>query len=137
MPQFEVVALAGLALAALAMLLVTQTKQWSSPWLWLVPAVAVVPIAGWTGLSVTEESLQGLVPAVIGSHWGVQLWLDRLVCATTAFFFLQNRARAAGMKSEVWVLVVIFCGSLGLLPMLARTLYLERQSAVLAGGSLR
>jgi hypothetical protein len=61
--------------------------------------------------------------------WGIQIWYDRLASVTAAFFLLQNRARAAGMKSEVWVLVVIFTGSLGLLTMLARTLKLERQQA--------
>jgi hypothetical protein len=47
---------------------------------------------------------------------------------TAAFYLLQNRARAAGMKSEVWVIVVIATGSIGLLLMLARTLQLERQT---------
>ena len=34
------------------------------------------------------------------------------------------------MKSEVWVLIVIFTGSIGLFLMLARTVYLERKAAV-------
>jgi len=51
-----------------------------------------------------------------------------------AFFLLQDRARAAGMKSEVWVVLVIFTGSLGLLMMLARTLYRERWQAAAAAG---
>jgi hypothetical protein len=46
---------------------------------------------------------------------------------TAAFFLLQNRARAVGMKSEVWVIIVIFTGSIGLLLMLAQTIYLERK----------
>ena len=46
---------------------------------------------------------------------------------TIAFFLLQNRARAVGMKSEVWVIVVIFTGSIGLLLMLAQTVFLERK----------
>jgi hypothetical protein len=36
------------------------------------------------------------------------------------------------MKSEVWVLVVIFTGGIGLLLMLARTVYLERRKAMRA-----
>jgi hypothetical protein len=48
------------------------------------------------------------------------------------FFLLQNRARAIGMKSEVWVLAVIFTGGIGLLLMLARTVYLERRKTILA-----
>ena len=97
----QVVAFSGYALAAIIMLLVTQTKErvaWPG---WLVP----------------------------GSFWGVQLWYDFLISLTAAFFLLQNRARAAGMKSEIWVLLVIFTGSIGLMLMLARTLYLERKAA--------
>lgn len=57
----------------------------------------------------------------------MQIWYDRLLSVTVAFFLLQNRARAVGMKSEVWVLLVIFTGSIGLLSMLAQTLYYERK----------
>ena len=66
---------------------------------------------------------------MVASPWGVQIWLDRLASTTAAFFLLQNRARAIGMKSEVWVLVVVFTGSIGLLAMLARTVHLERRKA--------
>ncbi|WP_395661680.1 hypothetical protein [Aestuariivirga sp.] len=66
----------------------------------------------------------------MGSHWGVQVWFDRLLSVTIAFFLLQNRARAVGMKSEVWVLVVIFTGSIGLMLMLAQTVHLERKTSL-------
>ncbi len=128
MSHSELTALAGFAVAAIAMLLVAQTKQRVSWPAWLVPAVVAVPFAVWTGLAVVEEGLFGFWPMLMGSHWGLQVWFDRLICVTAAFFLLQNRARAAGMKSEVWVLVVIFTGSIGLLLMLARTVYLERKA---------
>jgi len=129
MSHAELIALAGLVVAAFVMLLVAQTKQrvaWPG---WLVPAVVVVPFALWTGLAILEEGLDGFLPTVTGSHWGLQVWFDRLISVTAAFYLLQNRARAAGMKSEVWVLAVIFTGSIGLLAMLARTVYLERKAA--------
>jgi len=112
------------------MLLVTQTKKRVSWPAWLVPAVVVVPFAVWTGLAIVEEGPLGFLPMLMGSHWGLQVWFDRLMSVTAAFFLLQNRARAAGIKSEVWVLVVIFTGSIGLFLMLARTVYLERKTAV-------
>ena len=130
MSHSELIALAGFVAAAIAMLLVTQTKQrvtWPG---WLVPAVVVVPFAAWTGLAIVEQGLFDYLPTLLGTDWGLQVWFDRLMSVTVAFFLLQNRARAAGMKSEVWVLAVIFTGSIGLLLMLARTLYLERKAEV-------
>ena len=130
MSPFELIALAGFAIAAVAMLLITQTKERVSAPAWLVPVVIVVPFAVWTGIAIAEEGLFGFVPMLAESHWGLQVWLDRLMCLTAAFFLLQNRARASGMKSEVWVLAVIFTGSIGLFLMLARTVYLERKTAI-------
>ena len=129
MSLFEWIALAAFAVAAVAMLLVTQTKERVSWPAWLVPAVVVVPVAAWTGLAIAEAGLFGFWPMVTSSPWGLQVWFDRLLSVTAGFFLIQSRARAAGMKSEVWVLVVIVTGSIGLLAMLARTVYLERRTA--------
>ena len=126
----ELIALAGFAVAAVAMLLVTQSKKRVSAPVWLIPVLVVVPFAVWTGFVVAEEGLLGFFPIIMGSDWGLQIWFDRLMIVTAAFFLLQNRARAVGMKSEIWVLVVIFTGSIGLLLMLARTIYLEHKTAV-------
>ena len=94
---------------------------------WLVPAVVAVPFAVWTGLAIIEQGLFDDLPTLLDADWGLQVWFDRLMSVTAAFYLLQNRARGAGMKSEVWAIAVIFTGSIGLLPMLARTLYRERR----------
>lgn len=125
----EGIALAGFAVAAVVMLLVTQTKERVSWPAWLVPAVVAALLALGTGVAIAEEGLFGFWPMLTASPWGLQLWSDRLASVTAAFFLLQNRARAAGMKSEVWVLVVIAAGGVGLLAMLARTVFLERRTA--------
>jgi len=52
------------------------------------------------------------------------------MCAVAAFLLLQNRTRTIAVQS-VWVLAVIFTGGIGLLLMLARTVYLERRQAML------
>ena len=132
MPWTELAAFAGLAVAGAVMLFVTQTKERVSWPAWLVPAAAVVPFMALTGFAIIEEGFRGFWPAVMGSPWGVQLWFDRLLSVTIAFFLLQNRARAVGMKSEVWVIIVIFTGSIGLLLMLAQTVYLERRAQLAA-----
>lgn len=130
MSHSELIALAGFAVAAVAMLLVTQTKERLSAPAWLVPVVVVVPFAVLTALAIVEEGLFGFLPMIAQSPWGLQVWFDRLMSGTAAFFLLQNRARAVGMKSEVWVLAVIFTGSIGLFLMLAQTVYFERKAAI-------
>lgn len=127
MPSLHLVALAGLAVAAFAMLLVTQTKQRVSWPGWLVPAAFAIVCAGGAVAAISIDGTAAFWPLVGGSWWGIQLWYDRLLALAAALFLLQNRARAVGMKSEVWVLLVIFSGSIGLLLMLARTLFLERR----------
>lgn len=131
MSQVEVIGLAGFAVAAIAMLLVTQTKARVAWPAWVVPALAVVPVAALTGVAIREDGLLGFWPMLSSSPWGLQVWLDRLMCIAGGFFLLQNRARAIGMKSEVWVLAVIFTGGIGLLLMIARTVYLERRKVML------
>lgn len=127
MPPSDAFALLGLFVAAVVMLLVTQTKQavtWPG---WLVPLACVAPMVAWTALALAMEGPTAFWPALDGSVWRMQLWYDRLMSLSAAFFLLQNRARAAGMKSEIWVLLVIFTGSIGLLLMLSRTLYFEHR----------
>ena len=129
MSFYEWIALAAFAVAAGVMLLVTQTKARVSWPGWLVPAAVAAVLAAGAGVTVADAGLFGFGPLLTASPWGLQLWVDRLACLTAAFFLLQNRARAAGMKSEVWVLVVIATGGIGLLAMLARTVQLERRAA--------
>lgn len=129
MSPFEWMALAGFAVAAVTMLVVTQTRERVAWPAWLVPAVVAIPFAAWTGLAIVTEGVAGFWSLVTVSYWGLQLWFDRLMSVTAAFYLLQNRARAAGMTSEAWVLAVIFTGSLGLLLMLARTARGERETS--------
>lgn len=126
MTTFELLALVAFAAAAGLMLLVTQTRKRIGWALWLLPVAAFGALAALFGLAIVEDELSSLWPAITGTSAGLLLWIDRLMAVAVAFSLLQNRARAAGMKSEVWVLAVIFIGSLALLLMLARTLYLER-----------
>ena len=132
MPWTELVALAAFAVAAITMLLVTQTKERVSWPAWIVPVAVAVIFAAFSGFVIFVEGPLGFLPVITGSYWGMQLWLDLLLCVTAAFFLLQNRARAVGMKSEVWVLIVIFTGGIGLLLMLAQTVHLERKASLKA-----
>ncbi|MBN8493806.1 MAG: hypothetical protein J0M00_20545, partial [Burkholderiales bacterium] len=61
--------------------------------------------------------------------WGQQIWFDLLLAAGTAWAALLPQARAAGMRPGFWLLAVVCSGSIGLLAMLARLLYLRERSA--------
>lgn len=129
MLDLPLIALVGLAIAVMVMLTVTQTKKRVAWRGWLVPALAAAVMTAWTVFAITQEGLTAFWPLYTNSFWGTQIWYDRLFTVAAAFFLLQNRARAAGMKSEVWVILVICTGSIGLLVMLAQTVYLERKQA--------
>jgi hypothetical protein len=129
-PWTKLVALAGFAVAVGARLLVTQIKERVSWPAWLVPVAVVVPFTAWTAFAISEEGHFGFWPVLMDSHWGGQVWFDRLMSTTAAFFLLQNRSRAIGMKSEVWVLAVIFTGSIGLMLMLAQIVHLEHKASM-------
>lgn len=122
----QLFAVAGLLVFIVVALLVTQTKNRVSWPGWLVPAVLVAPLAAASIFAIVDEGPFGFLPGPSASLWDLLVWLNLLCCLGAAFFLLQNRARAAGMKSEVWVLVVIFTGGIGLLMMLARMLHRER-----------
>jgi len=117
MSMSEGIVLGGCAVAVVVMLLVTQTKERVSWSAWLVPALTVPVFAVWTGIVIARERLFGFNEIISGSLWGLQLWFDRLLSVT------------AGIKSDVWIIFVIVTGSIGLLAMLARTVYLERRNA--------
>ena len=129
LPDFTVVAIAGMLVFIVAALQITQSKdrvRWPA---WLVPAAVVAPLAAWSVLAILREGPFGFIQAQTASLWGMLIWFNLLMSLGVAFFLLQNRARAAGMKSEIWVLLVAFTAGLGLLVMLARMLYLERVEA--------
>jgi hypothetical protein len=125
----SVLALLGFAVTALVMLQITMTKErvlWPG---WLVPAAAVLMATLGLGYAIHTEGPFGFWPLVTSSSWGIQMWLDRLLTLAAGFFLLQNRARATGMKSEVWVILVLLTGAAGLLAMLAATVQRERRAA--------
>jgi hypothetical protein len=57
--------------------------------------------------------------------WGNQIWLDLLLLASACWFLLMPRASRLKMHSVLWLLLVLSSGSVGLLLMISRVLYLE------------
>ena len=112
------------------MALIHSTKERVTWPAWLVPLVIVIPFTGWTAFAIFEEGLMSFFPMLMETRWGLLVWYDRLMSLTAAYYLLQNRARAAGVKSDLWVIAIVVTGSIALFLMLARTVYLEdKQSA--------
>lgn len=63
----------------------------------------------------------------VRNAWGNQIWFDLLLAASVAFAFLVPRARAVGMKPLPWFALIACTGSIGILAMAARCLFLERR----------
>lgn len=128
LPDLRVVAVAAMVVFIGVALQITQSRRRVSWPAWLVPAAALLPLVALSALAMLREGPFGFIASQTSSLWGMLIWFNLLMSLAAAFFLLQNRARDAGMKSEVWVLLVAFTAGMGLLAMLARMLYLERRS---------
>lgn len=97
--------------------------------LWVIPALLSAAFfaaslrAMWTG------GMLGFWPEHIRNDWTNQIFLDLLLAASAAYFLLLPRARAAAMHILPWFLAIAATGSIGLLAMIARLLFLEQKNA--------
>lgn len=95
------------------------------------PAPIALPIAAFVVFSVI--SVRAVVtegfPQLLADHtrgpWSTQVWFDLLLASSIAWSALLPRARRVGMHGAPWAIALVLTGSLALLPMLARILYLE------------
>ena len=108
--------------AALKLLLVQDKRRAGS---WLVPAVLATLFLGWSLYTVNAEGPFGFWAEHIRNAWGNQIWFDLLLAIAAAWALLLPRARAAGMRPAPWLVLIVCTGSIGLLAMLARCLFLE------------
>ena len=121
------IAIALFIVAALALLLRQDKAQ---PGNWLVPAGLAALFLGWSLYAVSAEGPFGFWANHTRTAWGNQVWFDLLLAIGCAWALLLPRARAVGMRPVPWLVLILCTGSIGLLAMLARCLFLEhRQSA--------
>lgn len=93
---------------------------------WWLPAVGAVGFLLVTIRAVVEGGPTGFWPEHTEHAWGNQVWFDLVLAASVAWLALLPRARAAGMNAWAWLACIILSGSLGLLAMFARLLWLEQ-----------
>jgi hypothetical protein len=97
----------------------TQAKLRSA---WLVPASLSVLFFTWTMFTVLTEGPLAFWSEHTRNHWGNQIWFDLLLAGGIACSLLAARAKAQGMS-----MFVAGTGSVGLLAMFSRLLFLEER----------
>ena len=99
------------------------------PGAWRFAAALSLGFLAFSLWAVAREGPLGFWTEHTRNLWGQQIWFDLLLAAGTAWAALLPQARAAGMRPALWLLAVVCTGSIGLLAMLARLLYLRERSA--------
>jgi len=95
---------------------------------WIGPAVLSAALFAWTLAAVILEGPLGFWTEHSRNLWGNQIWFDLLLAAGVALAFLIPKAKAVGMNAVAWTVAVICTGSIGLLAMTARLLYLQERA---------
>ncbi|MEN1727678.1 MAG: hypothetical protein AAGJ52_04485 [Pseudomonadota bacterium] len=131
MNAFEIAALTGLliilAWLVLAMTLRLDTGRSAQAQDWWIPAIAAIALLGWTLFCLIDEGFLAVIPAISLSAWSNQVWFDLLLAISVALAFLVPEARRLGMNPWIWFVLIAASGSIALLGMLARVLYLRAQ----------
>lgn len=117
---------AGFLVFALGLALNGWTAR-AGAWKW--PAGLSLAFLAWSLGAAWMEGPLGFWPEHTRHAWGNQIWFDLLLAAGVALAFLVPQARSLGMRPLPWVLAVACTGSIGLLAMTARVLYLKEKQA--------
>ena len=75
-----------------------------------------------------NEGMAGVWREHTRNAWGNQIWLDLLIAIAIAWSVLLPRARAAGMRTWPWLVLILSTGCIGLAAMFARCRYLESRN---------
>ncbi len=97
----------------------------SSRQAWMIPATLALIFLAWSLNAVLREGPLGFWPEHVRNAWGNQIWFDLLLGVGTGFALLAARARRVGMSLLPWFVAIACTGSVGLLAMASRYLYLD------------
>lgn len=96
---------------------------------WMIPATFSVLFLAWSLFTLAKEGLAGVWVEHTRNAWGNQIWFDLLLALGIGWALLLPRGRAVGMRPWPWLALLLATGSVGLLAMLARCLFLEERIA--------
>jgi len=122
--------LAALAAALFVTFIGTHALRPTTRLSWRLPALASLVFLGFSVHAVTSEGMLGFWPEHVHGAWGNQIWFDLLLAASIGWVTLVPRALRVGMQPWPWALALCLTGSIGLLAMLSRVLYLEDRAHI-------
>jgi hypothetical protein len=135
MDIFDIAAiLGGLGFVVYALVMATGSGP-AMRGLWRFPALLCVAFLMWSTYAIATGGPAGFWPEHTRHAWGNQIWFDLLLAAGVALAFLVPQARRLGMQPLPWVILVICTGSIGLLAMASRILYLREEKALPEAGN--
>ena len=100
------------------------------PGLWWIPALLSAAFFVGSLSVIATGGVLGFWAEHTRNDWNNQIFIDLLLCAACAYLLLLTRARAVSMKVLPWFVLIAATGSIGLLAMIARLLFLERRAAI-------
>lgn len=118
--------LASIATVLVGLAIAAYDLSWRG--VWRVPAAASAVFLLFSLVTVVREGPVGFWALHTHNLWGNQVWIDLLLAASVAFAALAPRARALGMRPVPWFILVMATGSVGLLALAARVLFLADRS---------
>ncbi len=92
---------------------------------WMFPAAAALLFFLFSLNAVSAEGPLGFWTEHTRNLWGNQIWLDLLLAIGIGWFLVVPQAKALGMRPLPWLVLIACTGSIGLLAMTARLLYLR------------
>jgi len=127
MSAFMILFLAGIAAAAVVLgSIIMRSQTIGSP---AIAAALFALFSLFTAATIAHDGVWTVIENHTVNFWGIQVWYDLLISVGIALFFIAPRARKAGMSIPLWVVFVGLTASIGLLAMIARLFWLERQQA--------
>lgn len=96
---------------------------------WMVPAVLSALFLTWSLATVILEGPLGFWTEHTRNMWGNQIWFDLLLAVGVSWLLIVPRARAVKMNLLPWMALILVTGSIGLLAMTSRLLFLEERAA--------
>lgn len=116
--------LAGIALVVFVLFWLTPGYSIKTT-AWIFPAIVSGLFLAWSLFAVVFEGPLGFWPVHTANAWGNQVWFDLLLAAGIALALMVPEARKLGMRPLPWSVLVLCTGSIGLLAMMARLMYLR------------
>lgn len=95
---------------------------------WMAPAALACLLLLWSVYAVVTEGPLAFWRHHTEDAWANQIWFDLLLSIGVGFALLAPGARAMGMRVAPWLVLIICTGSVGILAMLARYLFLRERA---------